>query len=67
MPLSYADELEIEQQLDDCLEVKTIGKNQGGPGYSKRDQDFLDSISAQWAVRCPARLAQRLARKDRIT
>jgi len=46
--LSYADRQEIEKQLDDCLEVKTIGKDQGGPGYSQRDQDFLDSISEQW-------------------
>ncbi len=48
MAHSYEERQEIEEQLDDCLAVKSMTTDQGGPGYSKRDQDFLDSISEQW-------------------
>lgn len=51
MAHSYEEQREIEGMLEDCLQVKSIASDQGGPGYDKRSQDFLDSISEQWEER----------------
>lgn len=39
---------DIERWLDDCDEVKNIDARRGGPGYSKWELDFLDSVREQF-------------------
>jgi hypothetical protein len=38
---------EIEEMLVDCLGVKDIPRERGGPGFSTWEQEFLDSIEDQ--------------------
>lgn len=38
----------LEEMLSDCEEAKNIPSQRGGPGYSKRDLDFLESLREQF-------------------
>ena len=39
---------EIEELLSDCEAAKNIPSQRGGPGYGKKDLDFLESVREQF-------------------
>jgi hypothetical protein len=38
----------IEAMLSDCEEAQHIPSQRGGPGYGKKDLDFLESLREQF-------------------
>lgn len=42
------DKEDIQRYLDDCENVRNIIKENGGPGFTKWEKDFLDSVKEQF-------------------
>jgi len=51
MPRADVSKARIEEMLSDCEEAKNIPSQRGGPGYGKKDLDFLESLRDQFEDR----------------
>jgi len=40
--------IDIEEMLDDCDEASSVPQENGGPGYSEWELEFLDSVREQF-------------------
>lgn len=46
-----ANTIRIKEMLNDCEEASSVPESNGGPGFTKWELDFLDSIRLQFEDR----------------